>query len=490
LSVFLSAAGLTRAVPPQDTGAVRVEASPQLFAAVGALFATGYDGRPSAPGADPLVERLRALKGPAVDELREYFGRHSGANADARISQYVTFALIAGPPPRFNPTLQRGDLPPEVLALDGFRDLLANFYQEAQMESLWREFQPRYEQSRAQLVEPVTRAVLFSSGYLREAVSPGRRFTVYVEPLLGGQIHVRNVGYEYALVVNPAVDLRDEIRHAFLHFLLDPVVIRYRDQLLPVEVLYRIGARAPRLPEGLRRDSLAFFAECLVQAVELRMRKLPAAELAQEVNRADGDGLVLVRPLMPALGKFEEAEPAMSLYFPDLLKSIDTTAERIRLQNMRFPLADRPSAPSAPPLSEEDRAIEEGDRLTALRDTAGAVAAYERALTIVPQHPRALYGYAVASLLQGDGERAFDLFRQVVSAASSANLSLRPDSATLAWAHVYLGRLHDLAGERDEAVEEYRSALAVADAPESALAAAHKGVDEAYRPAARNPPPG
>jgi tetratricopeptide (TPR) repeat protein len=492
LGVLLSAACPARALPPQDysSSAVRVEASPQLFTTVGALFAAGYGGRPDVSGTDPLVERFRTLKGPAVDALRHYFLEHSSADARATASQYVTFALIAGPPPNFDLKLRREELPPEVLALDGFREALANFYQEEHVEDLWREFQPRYEQSQAQLVEPLTRAVLLTSGYLREVVSPERRFTVYVEPLLGGQIHVRNIGYEYALVVNPSVDLRDEMRHAFLHFLLDPVVIRYQTQLLPEDVLFRMALRAPRLPQGLRKDSLAFFAECLVQAVELRMRKLPAAQLAQEVDRADGDGLVLIRPLMPALAKFEAAEPAMSFYFPDLLKSIDPVAERSRLQSMRFPPADEPPAAAAPPLSEKDQAIEEGDRLTASRDAAGAAAAYQRALAIAPQDPRALYGYAVASLLLNEAERAFDLFGQVVSAATAADPSGRPDAATLAWAHVYLGRLHDLAGERDEAVREYHSALAVADAPEAALAAAQAGGREAYRPAARNPPPG
>jgi len=490
LAVFLAVAALPAdASPPPQGSAVQIEASPQLFATVGALFAAGYDRQPDVPSADPLVGRFRALQGPATDALRAYFREHSSQDAADTISRYVTFALIAGPPPKFDLRLRREDLPPDVLALDGFRDALANFYREAQIDALWREFQPRYQQNQTQLREPLTRAVLAASGYLRDFASERRRFTVYVEPLLGGQIHVRNIGDEYALVVNPALNSLDDVRHAYLHFLLDPLVIRYREQLLPQDVLYRIAIRAPRLPEGLRRDSLAFFAEGLVRSVELRMRKLPAAQLAAEVEKADGEGLVIVRPLMPALAKFEAAEPAMSFYFADLLKSIDVTSERARLQNMRFPPADEPPAP-APVMSEKDRAIEEGDRLTASRDAQGAIAAYDRALAIAPSDPRALYGYAVASLLTGQGERAFELFQQVASAAFSADAAARPRAETLAWVHVYLGRLHDLADEREQALAEYRSALAVAGAPEAARSAAQKGLDQAYQPAARNPPPG
>jgi tetratricopeptide (TPR) repeat protein len=468
-----------------------VEASQQLFATVGALYAAGFDRQPNAPSADPLVVRFRSLKGPATDALRQYLSSHSTGDPIYNISRYVTFALIAGAPPKFEPTLRRDDFPPDVLALDGFRDVLADFYQEAQMEQIWREYQGRYQQSQVQLREPLSKAVLLSSAYLREFARPGRKFNVYVEPLVGGQIHVRNIGDEYALVVNPAVTSLDDMRHAYLHFLLDPLIIRYREQLLPEDVLYRIALRAPRLQDSLRKDSLAFFAECLVHAVELRIRKLPAAKLAAEVSQSEDDGLVLVPSLMPALAKFEAVEPSITNYFPDLLKSIDATSERVRLQAKRFPPADAPQPVAAEPqVSEIDRAIDEGDRLTASRDAAGAAAAYERALALAPQDPRALYGSAVASLMQGQGEKAFDLFNQVISAAESSDAAARPDAATLAWAHVYLGRLHDLASEREEAVAEYRSALAVTGASDAARAAAQKGMDQAYQPATRNPSPG
>jgi tetratricopeptide (TPR) repeat protein len=503
LGVFLClAAGprfLAHAAAPQgeSSGSVRVQASPQLFAAVGALFAAGFDRAPNVSSGDPLVARLRALQGPATEALRAYFRSHSSQDPAATISRYVTFGLVAGPPPKFELTLRREDLPPDVLALDGFVEILAAFYQEAQMDALWREFQPRYEQSQSLLHEPLGRVVLTTAGYLRELVRPGpRTFTVYVEPLVGGQIHVRNVGDRYAVVVNPAVNSSDDIRHAFLHFLLDPLVIRYRDQLLPQESLFRAALRAPRLPESLRRDSVSFFTECLVHAVELRLRRLPAAQLAAEVNRAEGDGEVLIRPLMAALVKFEAAEPAMSFYFPDLLRSIDVIAERMRLQTVRFAPASDPAVASAagarpaPPISELDQALADGERLTDAREAAGAAAAYERALAIAPGDPRALYGSAVASVLLGQAERAYGLFTQVVSAASGADPATRPDAVTLAWAHVYLGRMHDLAGDREQALAEYRSALAVTGAPEAARAAAQKGVEQAYQPAVRNPSPG
>jgi tetratricopeptide (TPR) repeat protein len=489
--VLCAPAPPAQAAPQQDpTNAVQLQASPQLFATVGALFAAGFDRDPNTLSSDALVTKFRALHGPATDALRDYMKARASSDPTLDISRYVTFALLVGAPPKFDMAVRRDDLPPDVLELDGFRDVLAKFYAEANMDALWREYQSRYQEGQVQLRDPLQRAVLTSSGYLREFATPGRRFNVYVEPLVGGQIHVRNVGAEYSLVVNPAVGSFEEIRHAYLHFMLDPLVIRYRNQLLPLDVLYRIALRAPRLQESLRKDSLAYFAECLVHAVELRVQELPQAKLAAEVDTADQDGLVIVRMLMPALAKFESSEPGMSYYFPDLLKSLDVTDERARLQNMRFPPVETLEPVAAPQISDLDRAVQEGDRLSAARDADGAMAAYERALSLNPNDSRALYGTAVVSLMQGQGEKAFALFQQVVAAASGTDPASRPDAASLSWAHVYLGRLHDLASERDEAISEYRSALAVQGAPDAARAAAQKGVNEAYQPAARNPPPG
>lgn len=499
--LLVAAAPLPPAFPatPQDAAAssVRVEASPQLFATVAALYAAGFDRGPSVADGDPLLTRLRALQGPATEALRAYYRDHSGPDPAATLSRYVTFALVAGPPPGFVLSVRREELPPDVLALVGFGEVLANFYQEAQLEALWREVQPRYEQDKQLLREPLGRILLTGTAYLRELIRPGpRTFTVYAEPLVGGQTHVRNIGDQYAMVVNAAVNPFDEMRHAFLHFLLDPLVIRHRDLLLAQDPLFRAALRAPRLPEDLRRDSLAFFTECLVHAVELRLRRLPAAQLAAELDRADGDGEVLVRPLAGALVKFEASEPAMSFYFPDLLRSMDVTAERSRLQTLTFaPASELMAAQETGPrsraaTSEVDQVLAEGDRLIAAQDAAGAAAAFERVLARAPGHPRALYGFAVASALLGQVKRAHELFTQVVSAASGADPATRPDPVALAWSHVYLGRLHDLAGEREQALAEYRSALAVSGAPEAARAAAQRGMDQAYQPVVRNSSPG
>jgi tetratricopeptide (TPR) repeat protein len=258
--------------------------------------------------------------------------------------------------------------------------------------------------------------------------------------------------------------------------------------------LLNVAAGAPRLPVEYHDDFVALADECLIKAVELRLRHLSPEQLQSALQDADQSGFVLVRPFVTQLQKFEKAEPAMSYYFPDVIAGIDVQAEKKRLQGVTFATAETASATeqnaseNAPP-SELDRWLAEGDRELARRDASAATATFQTALAKYPNNPRALYGLAIASVLSGQGDRARDLFEHLVSGTSAATGQADPapaaDPAIVAWSHVYLGRIHDLEDDRDLAVDEYRAALAVNGAPESARTAAQSGVEMAYKPSAR-----
>ena len=57
---------------------------------------------------------------------------------------------------------------------------------------------------------------------------------------------------------------------------------------------------------------------------------------------------------------------------------------------------------------------------------------------------------------------------------------LSKDPRTLAWAHIYLGRIHDLLEDRDEAVAEYKAALTVRDGQADTKRAAEKGLQQPF----------
>jgi len=91
----------------------------------------------------------------------------------------------------------------------------------------------------------------------------------------------------------------------------------------------------------------------------------------------------------------------------------------------------------------------------------------------------------------GRADSAEQLFLKVVEAGLNAPPGpARPDAGTLSWSHVYLGRLYDVAGDRNQALAEYQDALAVAGAPESARAAAQRGLAQSYQTPKRDAGPG
>jgi tetratricopeptide (TPR) repeat protein len=293
----------------------------------------------------------------------------------------------------------------------------------------------------------------------------------------------------------------DEIRHAFLHFLLDPIAIRYREQAARASPLLEYAAHAPRLPVEFHDDYSAFFDECLVRAVELRLRHLTPGDLASAIDQAESSGYVLVRPIYAGLSGFEKSEPAMGYYLPDLIKGIDVAGEARRLRGVKF--AEAASAGDAAPETGSTHAaaaivkaptdaveeyLAEGQRQISARNGAAASASFERVLAARPNDLRATYGLAVASALLGKPDRARELFSKVIAAAPQGSPGAggtQPDPANVSWSHIYLGRMYDVEGQRDLAIGEYRAALGVAGAPETARAAAQRGVETGYQTPSR-----
>jgi hypothetical protein len=478
-----------------------IEGNPQLFATMCALYAAGYAQDVSMAGSNPvrqkIADQMAQVNGPATEALREYYRAHQLADPAATLSRFISFAMVAGAPPNFKYTVTHDELPPDVLPIEGFNDVLAAFYEEAQIQALWRSAQPVYDRQVSQLSPPVSRIVFVTTSYLREIIQPKseRTFAVYVDPLVGEKTNFRNYGTHYAIVVNGGSDPPlDDIRHAFLHYMLEPLVLRDAVLVVQKKSLLQFAARAPRLPGEYRDDFVAFFTECLVRAVELRLRRLPEGRVKAALDQADAEGFVLIRPIMGQLEKFEKAEPAMSFYFPDLLRGIDANAETKRLQAVVFAPVQEPvasqQAKSATP-TELESWLQEGERAIAGGNGPGAESAFQRVLAKYPDQPRAIYGLAITSVMQGNALRARDLFAKLV--APAANGGPQQDPQILAWSHVYLGRLYDVNHDRDSALKEYRAAMAVEGAPETARQAAQRGIEKPYGPTPKNPkdaPPG
>jgi tetratricopeptide (TPR) repeat protein len=107
-------------------------------------------------------------------------------------------------------------------------------------------------------------------------------------------------------------------------------------------------------------------------------------------------------------------------------------------------------------------------------DTARSIA--EQVLTTpakpgsTADHGTATYILARIDLMQGDPEKAV--------AGFSKALTLSKDPRTLAWSHIYLGRLYDTETdpERPKAIAEYQAALATRDSRPDTKQAADSGL--------------
>lgn len=457
-----------------------------------ALDASGYSANLAEDAQFPeraaLRQRLEQLQGPATDALRQFYREHALKDPAEMLSRYISFALVIGPPPRFPYQLDRELLPPDVLTLEEFDSILSNFYREARLEREWQRSMKDHDQEVARY-EPAVRKTLFiASGYLRELMESqhGRTFTVYVEPLAGSVTNFRNYGDHYSIVVGSQSQIPvDDIRHAYLHFMIDPLVLISRPEIDKKRELLEIAGKAPLLPDEYRDEFFALFDECAVRAVELRIKKLSPAEQEAAMAEDDREGLILVRPIVAQLKLFEKPGPAMHYYFPDLVKAIDVDEEKDRLKGVKF--ATTQPAKATPDntyvvrqTSELDKQLDAGDRQIAAQNGPAAQATFEKILADHPDLPRAMFGLALATVLQGRASEAERLFERIVAKANVASDFVDPE--TLAWSHVYLGRIHDLQGDRDLALTEYDAALAVKEAPDSAKLAAQRGQSSPYAP--------
>jgi len=479
-----------------------------LFAVLCAAHAGGYERDIPEQNLPPLEAAIRReiakQRGPAVDALREFYRNHELPTSSATLSRYVSFGLVAGPPPRFTFTLGREDVPPDVASLEGFTPLLTAYYTEQHVDQLFERVKPIYERHAAEIERILGRLTLLETGYIRKILKPSTEhtFTVYTEALVGLRANFRIYGGRYFLVLDPTRETAgNEIRHALLHYLLDPLALAHHPPMSGRKAILDEVARAPRLPAPFRNDIESLTDECLVKAVELRIQNLKPAEEQAALAKAEADGFVLIRPIFNGLLVYEKSEDSLSAYYEKLIQKVDLNAEARRLASLQFAPADESVSASsdqpaeAPPqeVSELERWLLEGESQLAGKDTRRARATFERVLEKYPDLPRAQYGLAVATIVDGDVDRGRALLEQIVAeltgqagAAQTVPLGASPsspapqpfhsDPGTLAWAHVWLGRIHQEGGRKAQAGVEYRAALAVEGAPEGARLAAQRGL--------------
>jgi tetratricopeptide (TPR) repeat protein len=467
----------------------QLEADPALFTVMTAINCAGYDADLGSTSNHPLRQAVRkyvaSKNPPSLAELKLFFVAHHKPNSAAELSQYISYALSIDAPPEFKYRFQPDELPPDVVPLSGFNELLARFYKEADLEGLWNKVQPDYEKLIEAYQGPVTGALTQANAYLRNPTSGflGRRFQVYIDLLAApNQVQTRSYKDDFYVVVTPSVEPQTEdVRHSYLHYLLDPVALKYSEQLAKVRGIADYAQAAPALSEAYKSDYILFATECLIKAVESRLEPGGVAKRQALVDEALREGYTMTPALAELLPVYEKQDQAFRLYFPSLVNSIDLRKEEARLANVQFvnsipgKLAKVAPPPPPPVLTGARKTLEQAENQYRERKLDVAKQTYLEVLRQTdekPLHAKAYYGLARIAALERDPEMSQKLFQK--------SLESNPDSEVQAWSHVYLGRLADARQDRAAATENYKAALAVSDAPPGARQAAEKGLAQSF----------
>lgn len=481
-------AGFSRA---QETKA-QLETSETMFSLAAALNGCGYDD-----GLDNSVPVRQAVRTEIIGAVRrspdatrslqaicQFHREHMPMDTVRDISQYVSLALDLGPPPDFKLTLREADLPPDAAHVLGVVDLLQAFYRDAGLHSIWQKHQADYESLIQRFHDPVTNTLTQTDLYLKLAFSTylGRRFVIYLEPLLSpAQVNSRNYGDDYFLVISPGQDGSlhlPEVRHTYLHYILDPLALKHGASFRRLDSLLENVQGAP-MDESFKHDISLLVNECLIRAIEARM--MPAGKNNEPariafVERSVRQGFVLTHYFYEALANFEKGPAGIKDGYGDLLYNIDLEREKKRAAQTEFASeADPEVVHASRPVAHATNYLDDAEQKLASNDPAGA---QKLALQVLndpkstEDQGRAFFILARAAILSRDETGARKYFEQAVQSAH--------DPRMLAWSHIYLGRIFDLEENREQALAHYRAALQAGDPTPDTKAAAEKGLAAPY----------
>src|SRR5262249_55091209 len=149
--------------------------------------------------------------------------------------------FLNGPP--LVPKVKEAELPPDARGVVGILPLMQAFYDQAGLHAIWQKNYVAYSALTNRYHEPLSKMLFDTEMYLKLASAGylGSQFVVYLDPLgAPGQTNARNYGANYYVVISPGAssDLKlEQIRHTYLHYLLDPMALKYPATMKRLEPL-------------------------------------------------------------------------------------------------------------------------------------------------------------------------------------------------------------------------------------------------------------
>jgi len=471
---------------------VALDNNEALFTVLTAINYCGYDSELSA--SDPLRAQIRAEVAKTIDASAEakessqvmcqFYTEHLQPDPAHTLAQYVSLALNLSAPPELALKGKEADLPPDAGYVSGMVPLLQKFYGEAGLGAIWRRHQAAYSQLTATYHEPLAKVLFDTEVYLKlpSAGYLGRSFTVYLEPMgAPGQANARNYASDYYVVLSPGVGAEaglkmEQIRHTYLHYLLDPMALKYpaaMDRLKPLLA----SVKGSPMDQSFRNDVSLLTTECLIRAIEARTTgtsKTPEPEKQQLVERSVEQGFILTPYFYDALEQFEKSPVGLRNAYGDLIGGINVGKEQKNAAQVKFASTADQELLHLSRHQPAELLLAAQQRL-ASGDLEGAKKIAQQALDEKQGDPgRALFILAQVAILNRDMQGARGYFQQALGVAH--------EPTVLAWSHIYLGRIFDLQEDRAAALDQYRAALTAGGLLPEAKAAAERGIQQPYEP--------
>jgi hypothetical protein len=507
------------AQPEAGGSAITLETSEPLFYIAVALNVCGYDADLAA--SSPVRTRIReeintqvaasAAARTSRDALCSYVREHTLADGGLNLAQYISLALYLSPPPELTPTADQTELPPDSTQVVNILPLLRTFAEDIRLNAIWAEHRSEYEDLTARVHGPLTKMILNTNIYLRLPVSSydGRRFLVLLEPMLApSTTNARIYSNDYIVVASPASDPpaavhMDDIRHIYLHYEIEPLVYARAQAMERLQPLLKAVQEAP-LEYTYKTEIVPLITECLIKAIETRtmdvgipkpQKLAPSVKARADLERYDADmsaydhqaeavrrkavdlamrqGWVLVDYFYDQIGTMEKDGISLRENMGQMVYGMDVDRERHKDQQIAFlPESShdvlRRATTQLSGLQLAELKIFKGD-LAGASDIANKVLADPSG-----DHAQAHYVLARVNLMQRQPGAAIGDFQEVLDTSKNPR--------TLAWSHIYLGRLYDIMPQpdRQKAIAEYQAALTVRDAQPDTKAAAEQGIKKPF----------
>lgn len=467
-----------------------LENNASLFTVLTAINSCGYDAELNASAAVRSEVRDEVAKAVAAsDDLKEshgvmcqFYRDHQQEDAARTLAQYVSLALYLNEPPALTLKAQEADLPPDASYVSGLVPMLQNFYGQAGLRAIWERHQAEYSAFTDRYHEPLSKMLFDTEIYLKmpSAGYLGHSFTVFLDPMgAPGQTNARNYGADYFVVISPGngSDLKmEQIRHTYLHYLLDPFALKYPTAMGKLGPLLDYVKTSP-IDSNFKGDASLLVTECLIRAVEAHNTgsgKNAEAQRQAMVDQSVGQGFILTSYFYGALERFEKEPTGLRDAYSELLTGIDIGKEEKQAAQVHFASKAEPELLNVSQPTGNKLLATAEERLSA-GDTEAAKKLAQQALDGKNGDPgRALFVLAQAATASRDVQGARNYFEQALGVAQ--------EPSVVAWSHIYLGRIFDLQENRAAALDHYRAALSAGASLPEAKAAAERGIEHPYEP--------